>query len=239
MTDTRFEQDAGLAVDPDRNGTSSSRRRLEDLLGLEAGPDRRRLVPARKQPPSTLRSIVEWTVVLGGALVVALVIRTFLFATFWIPSASMEPTLMGHPGRNDRVIVNKLSYRVHDVNRGDIVVFSKPTTEAPIEENGSEVKDLIKRVVGLENETISFRDGRVLVDGKVLPEPYLEDDAETAPCGEAPEDLTIEIPDNSVLVMGDNRKNSKDGRCFGPIKESSIVGRAFVRIWPITEFGGL
>lgn len=235
MTDTRSEQDYDLA-----RATALEPHEAT----LKALSERRRRIGSRSAaptPPSTLRSIVEWVIVLGGALIVALLIRTFLFATFWIPSASMEPTLMGHPGRNDRVIVNKLSYRLHDVHRGDIVVFAKPESEATITESGREVNDLIKRVVGLEHETVSFRNGEVLVDGKVLDEPYLDPGTETAPCngdlGEGSE--SIEVPDNSVLVMGDNRGNSKDGRCFGPIEESSIVGRAFVRIWPVSEFGSL
>lgn len=234
MTDTRSGEDDDLALVPADEPSEAALRALSDRRA------RKDAEPA-KERPSAVRSTLEWVVVLGGALLVALVIRTFLFATFWIPSASMEPTLMGHPGRNDRVIVNKLSYKLHDVNRGDIVVFSKPSTEATITEDGQEVKDLIKRVVGLSNETISFRGGKVLVDGKVLDEPYLSAGTTTSPCTGA--DLastgTIKIPGQSVLVMGDNRGNSKDGRCFGPIKESSIVGRAFIRIWPVSDLGGL
>ena len=84
---------------------------------------------AEPKAPSTSRSIIEWILVLGGALIVALLIRNFLFTTFWIPSESMQPTLIGDPnpsGRHDRVVVNRLSYRFHAVRRGDIVVFSTP-----------------------------------------------------------------------------------------------------------------
>ncbi|MEJ7585507.1 MAG: signal peptidase I [Acidimicrobiales bacterium] len=230
MTDTRAEEHDALVHLEDAHAAT-----------LKALSERRSRVGSRPAGPSALRSIVEWVLVLGGALLVALLIRTFLFATFWIPSASMEPTLMGHPGRNDRVIVNKLSYRLHEVNRGDIVVFTKPESEATITEGGREVKDLIKRVIGLENETVSLRDGKVLVDGKALDEPYLEPGTQTAPCNGDVEGSAevIEVPENSVLVMGDNRGNSKDGRCFGPVEESSIVGRAFVRIWPVSEVGSL
>lgn len=184
-----------------------------------------------------LRSAAEWIVVIGGALVVALVIRTFVFTTFWIPSGSMEPTLMGE-GRRDRVVVNRLSYKVHDVNRGDIVVFSNPPGEPSIAVGGRTVEELIKRVVALGGETVELRDGRVFVDGKRLPEPYLPEGTRSEPiCN----DSRFVVPENSVFVMGDNRSNSRDARCFAAhsIKESSIVGRAFVRIWPLAEFGGI
>ena len=95
----------------------------------------------RRPPPDRVRSIVEWVAVVVGALVVALVVKTFLFQAFYIPSASMEPTLE----EGDRVLVNKLSYDLHDVNRGDIVVFEPP----PDEVGPDGIKDLIKRVIGL------------------------------------------------------------------------------------------
>ena len=102
---------------------------------------------------------------LGGALVIALVIRTFLFTTFWIPSASMEPTLIGRADRHDRIIVNRLSYKLHDVHRGDIIVFEKPPGESATTEDGRPIKDLIKRVIGLPGETVTLRGGQVFVDG--------------------------------------------------------------------------
>jgi signal peptidase I len=169
------------------------------------------------------RQVAEWAILVVAALIAALLVRTFLFQAFYIPSASMEPTLK----TNDRVLVNKLSYRLHDVHRGDIVVFEKPPQET------SDIDDLVKRVIGLPGETVEGRDGRVLVNGDALDEPYLPDDATTADFG------PVEIPDDSVWVMGDNRTNSEDSRFFGPIPTSTIVGRAFVRIWPLTRLGTL
>jgi signal peptidase I len=175
-----------------------------------------------------LRSAIEWVFVIGGALVVALVIRTFLLQAFWIPTASMEPTLQ----EGDRVLVNKLSYDLHDVNRGDIIVFERP-------ESGSDghpeddIKDLIKRVVALPGETIEARDGVVYIDGRLLDEPYLPDDM---PTNDLP---PTEIPEGQVFVMGDNRTNSSDSRVFGPIDQDLIVGRAFIRIYPLGDIGGL
>jgi signal peptidase I len=134
----------------------------------------------------------------------------------------MFPTLH----ENDRVLVNKLSYDLHDVNRGDLVVFERPPGETD-----TDIKDLIKRVVGLPGDVVSSCGGQVCIDGTPLEEPYLPDGATT---GEFERQT---VPDDHVFVMGDNRDNSRDSRIFGPIEEDSIVGRAFVRIWPITDFG--
>jgi len=177
--------------------------------------------PDARAKPSGLRNAVEWVVIAGGALLVAFVIKTFLFQAFYIPSLSMAPTLKV----NDRVLVNKLSYDVHDVNRGDVVVFESPPNE------GSATKDLIKRVIGLGGETVEARDGRIVIDGQVLDEPYLQSDIRTGDFEK------ITIPPDHLWVMGDNRANSRDSRFYGAIPESLIVGRAFVRVWPVTALG--
>lgn len=186
--------------------------------------------------PSTARNLLEWVLVVGGAVLVAVLIRTFVLQTFWIPSPSMVSTLEV----NDRVVVNKLSYRLHDVRRGDVIVFHRPPGEPD-----TGVKDLIKRVIGLEGERVSIRGGRVHIDGVALDEPYtngLETADEGCSQGDLQELYTAEgllIPDGHVFVLGDNRVNSGDGRCFGPIADDLIVGRAFVKIWPPGHIGGL
>jgi signal peptidase I len=173
--------------------------------------------------PSTrqsLKNTVEWVAIVVGALVVALLVKTFLIQAFFIPSLSMFPTL----DQGERVLVNKLSYTLHDVNRGDLIVFERPVGVA---DNG--IKDLIKRVVGLPGETIESRDGRVYVDGELLEESYLDDGTTTT-------NLTrLTVPDEHLFVMGDNRNNSEDSRVFGPISEDLVVGRAFVRVWPLPK----
>ncbi len=169
---------------------------------------------------NSLRNLVEWVALIVGALVVALVVKTFLIQAFFIPSLSMFPTL----DEGDRVLVNKLSYRLHDVHRGDLVVFERPEGQPE-----SEIKDLIKRVVALPGETIEGREGTVYIDGKPLEESYLV-------AGITPDNLPRpEIPAGHVFVMGDNRSDSADSRVFGPIDEDTIVGRAFVRVWPIPD----
>jgi signal peptidase I len=175
--------------------------------------------PKEDEPPrSRTKVALEWVLVIGGALLVAFLIKTFLFQAFYIPSESMEPTLVDR----DRVIVNKLSYRLHDVNRGDLVVFDRPPSEPP-----TEVDELIKRVIALPGETIEARDGEIYIDGRLLSEPYLRTPASSGNFG------PVTVPDGHVFVMGDNRMNSRDSRVFGPIDQDLIVGRAFVRVWPL------
>jgi signal peptidase I len=163
-------------------------------------------------------------VLIASALVIALLIRAFLFQAFYIPSESMVPTLKTH----DRVVVNKLSYHLHPVHRGDIVVFTTPRGVDP------SVKDLVKRVVGLPGETLEGRGGHVYVDGKLLAEPYLPKGTDPGP-GFAP----IRVPAGAYWVMGDNRGDSKDSRFFPDhfVHENDIVGRVVLRIWPLGRIG--
>ena len=226
----------------DRASTAAVRSDRGDPISLDeddAGSGERR----KRRRSSNRRNTVEWVLVVAGALLVAIIIKTFLFQAFYIPSASMEPTLKV----GDRVLVNKLSYRLHQVNHGDIVVFERPPTSAqqvdgcdgkPVTFQGvtgeKEVKDLIKRVIALPGETIEVRAGHVFVQGAELSEPYLK------PAEVTPQDFScIKVPPDKVFVMGDNRNNSMASNRFGPILESSIVGRAFVRVWPVGSFSGL
>jgi signal peptidase I len=182
----------------------------------------------RQQKLGRVRSLREWATVIAGAIGIALIVRAFLLASFFIPSPSMTPTL--HNG--DRVLVNKLAYRLHDVRRGDVVVFERP----PELKDAPEVKDLIKRVIGLPGETVEFRDGRILIDGHLLDEPYLPAATQTLAKDKGE---TITVEEGDVLVLGDNRENSKDGRFFGPISQKLIVGRAFVLYFPMKNLGFL
>lgn len=176
--------------------------------------------PTVESERRSLRNLVEWVAIIAGALAVALIVKTFLIQAFFIPSLSMFPTL----DEGDRVLVNKLSYKLHDVHRGDLVVFERPDGQPE-----SEIKDLIKRVIALPGETIESREGTVFIDGKQLEESYLVE-------GVATDNLPRqEIPRGHVFVMGDNRSDSADSRVFGPIDEDTIIGRAFVRVWPIPE----
>lgn len=171
-----------------------------------------------------LRNLIEWVAIIVGAFAVALLVKTFLVQAFYIPSESMFPTLT----EDDRVLVNKLSYQLSEPERGDLVVFSRPPNE-PV----SEVHDLIKRVVAVEGETIEERGGQLFIDGEPLDEPYLVDGVESHNLPRT------EIPEDHVYVMGDNRGASRDSRFFGPIDTDLIVGRAFVKVWPLDDLGTL
>jgi signal peptidase I len=204
-----------------------------DPTAVDAAP------PAPPKSKSTRKVVIEWGVLIGAALLIALVVRAFLFQAFYIPSESMVPTLQ----RNDRVLVNKLSYKMHAVHRGDIVVFKAPKNIEP------PVKDLVKRVIGLPGETVSGKDGHVYIDGKQLPEHYLPNSPNSVstfpnvkdltPPPECPEGsapvVPCTLPPNCYWVMGDNRTVSEDSRYFGCIQKHDIVGRVFIRIWPLSR----
>ena len=226
-----------------RRAVSEELPTLDDPAGTAEGPDRRRAggrAPRgergdercrarRGAARSRRRNTIEWIVVLAGALLIAIVIKTFLFQAFYIPSDSMEPTL--HDG--DRVLVNKLSYRVHDVNHGDIVVFDRPSTAGETVEgcngeqvivppqqsfNTEEVHDLIKRVIATQGDTVEQRDGAVYVNGQKLDEPYVHKTNgvtdQTPPFRFTSQ--CIKVPQGDVFVLGDNRGNSNASNSFGP-----------------------
>lgn len=168
--------------------------------------------------------VIEWIAVLAVAVLAAVLIRAFVFEPFFIPSGSMEPTLKV----GDRVLVNKLSYDLHSIHRGDVVVFTRPPKDY-----SPGIKDLIKRVIGLPGESISGKDGAVYINGHRLKEPWLPKGVTTAPFP------AVVVPHGDYFVMGDNRGDSADSRVIGPISGKLIVGRAFIKVWPISRIGGL
>jgi signal peptidase I len=169
-------------------------------------------------------ALIEWLVVIAVAIGFALLLKSFVVEQFQVDGHSMDTTL--HNG--DRVLVNKLSYRLHDPNRGDVVVLER--LDGP---NGE--RDLIKRVIALPGETIEVRDCQVLIDDRVLTEPYL-DPAVVTPGNCGKDQPALVVPDDEVFVMGDNRGGSMDSRDIGPIPESDLIGRAFVIIWPAGDW---
>ena len=183
-------------------------------------------------------SAIEWIALIAGTVVVALVLRTFIVTAFWIPSASMQPTL----ALNDRILVNQLD---RQPGRGDIVVFHAiPGTQAE-----DAPKDLVKRVIGLPGDTIEAKDGIVYINGAPLAERYLPDGVYTedfgpalkSPSGtplldDAGRAVTV-IPAGSYFMMGDNRGDSRDSREWGPVPGDEIIGSAFLRFWPINRLG--
>ncbi len=171
------------------------------------------------------RELKEWAQSIAIALVLTLVIRTYVVQAFKIPSGSMRPTLT----EGDKLFVNKFIYRFREPERGDIVVFKYPDDMK---------KDFIKRLVAFSGETVEIRDGRILVDGKVLDDPetfgqfyYHNHD----PYGGPNEKITVR--ENSYYVLGDNSANSTDSRFWGFVPKDNMVGKAIFRWWPPKRFG--
>ena len=188
----------------------------------------------------------ELPVLIVIAFAAALLIKTFLLQAFYIPSASMEPTLRG----GDRILVEKVSYLFGNPGRGDVVVFEREVGVLP-PEDGSFIEDIrdgvrdlfgfptggsqdfIKRVMAVEGDTIEARDGVIYVNGEAVDEPYLPEGVTTLDFPPYP------VPQGEIYVMGDNRGNSDDSRSFGGFPVDDVIGRAFVVIWPPSEMSGL
>ena len=185
----------------------------------------------RKDHQHGLRVIREWVVVVGVALGIALLVRGFLLQQFYISGPSMESTMF----QDNRVLVNKLSYRLHDIRRGDVVVFDRITTDGEVVQHD----DLIKRVIALPGETIEIRECVVFIDGEELPEPYLNEyDVQQINLDDrcrVPELEPTVVSKDHIFVMGDNRPQSFDSRMFGEIETELVVGRAFSLIWPLRD----
>lgn len=202
-------------------------------------------VPAAPRPPR--RAAVDWTILGVLVLVLTFAVRALVAQAFFIPSASMEPQLHVH----DRILVSKLSYRLHDVRLGDIVVFKEPAAARALGGSASEdgpsnpvvrvlrsvgqgiglvppsTSDFVKRVIGLPGHTVEGIAGSVYIDGHLLVEPYLPEGAVTEPFP------PVLVAKGHLWVMGDNRGDSDDSRVFGPIPATSVVGRTVVRVWPV------
>lgn len=196
-----------------------------DDASPDAGPPPRR---RRVQKPARTvkRRLLEWGVIVAIAVVAAVLLRLFVVQTFFIPSTSMSPTLQV----GDRIVVDKLAYHLHGVGRGDIIVFNAPKAVATDCATTDTV--LVKRVIGLPGETISDRNDIVYINGKPLAEPWLpKNDPNTKTTPFPP----YHIPKNNYFVMGDNRTGSCDSRYWGTVTRSEIIGKADLRIWPISR----
>ncbi len=187
----------------------------------------------------------ELPVLLLVAFVLAFLLRTFVVQVFYIPSQSMEPTLMV----NDRMVVEKLTYHFREPRRGEIVVFEGERTAVPEEEEAGQkviraigqflgvvpanARDFVKRVIGLPGDVITIEDGRVFVNDVPIDEPYVvyEDTKTQGP---------YEVPEGKLFFLGDNRPNSSDSRyTLGYVDMDAVVGRAAAIIWPLDHVEGL
>jgi signal peptidase I len=174
-----------------------------------------------------LFEIVE-TLVL--TLVIFFVIQTFVAQPYQVKQQSMERTL--EPGQY--VLVDKLTPRVDAYKRGDIVVFKPPPDWVQPDNT-----PFIKRVIGVGGDTVEVRDdGKVYVNDIALNEPYLfEDDGVAEPTDADPDRDSWTIPEGELFLMGDHRSNSADSRAFGPVPVDNVIGRAWLRYWPMDTFG--
>ena len=172
--------------------------------------------------PSFLRWLAELVLMIGLAFILAAVVRTFVVQPFMIPTTSMVPTIE----IGERVLANKFIYRFEEPQAGDVVVFDDPT---------GTVQTLIKRVIAIGGQTVDLVDGKVVVDGVPLDEPYTYG----KPSEPGPVALPYTVPEGSVWVMGDNRTNSADSRWFEAVPLDRVRGKAFVRYWPLSRIDTL
>ncbi|HHW70012.1 MAG TPA: signal peptidase I [Clostridiales bacterium] len=161
--------------------------------------------------------LIEWIQAIIIALVLSIIIKTFIFEVILVDGYSMFPTLH----ERDRIIVNKLAYRISTPKRGDIVIFRNP---------GNMKQNYIKRVIGVPGDRIEIRDGTVFVNGEAIQEDYIYE----SPLTDFQEEV---VPKDTIFVLGDNRNFSKDSRdpSVGFVPLENVLGKAKIRIWPLTD----
>ena len=183
--------------------------------------------PAAKEKDSTAKELFQWLIAILAAVAIALFVDNFLIVNAQIPSGSMENTIM----TGDRVVGNRLSYLTKNPERYDVIIFKYPDDESQL---------FIKRIIGLPGETVQIMDdGSIYINGEKLEENYGMEVIKPETIGRAAE--PIELGDDEYFVMGDNRNNSSDSRTdmVGNIKRENIIGKAWLRIWPVSDFGVL
>ena len=199
-----------------------------------------------KEKQSTRNSLVELVMIVGVALALALAIQAFLIKPFRIPSESMVPTLE----INQRVLVDRVSFRFSEPDRGDIVVFKPPKgaddnvggvqhsaqSACPRPTRERSDTNFIKRVVAVGGDRVSVRDGRVFINGRPQRESFARPDAACGICN-LPQPITV--PKDHYFMMGDNRGESADSREWGPVPKDWMIGNAFMTYWPPSKIGGL
>lgn len=173
------------------------------------------------QTKSVKSSIVEWIKVFGLAIILAFVITLFIKPTL-VRGDSMLPTLH----ENDYLIINKIGYKVGEPKNGDVIVF-----KSDLEQNDGTNKDLVKRIIGIEGDRVTIKDGQVYVNDKLLNEPYLSQGMDTKG------DIDLVIPQGKLFVLGDNREVSLDSRYeqVGLVDISDVEGKVLIRLYPFND----
>jgi len=167
------------------------------------------------------KALSEWVIIIAIAFVLSIVIRNYLIDTRIVPTGSMLPTIQ----LQDRLIVDRIFYKYDTIERGDVIVFTAPM-------DADEDKDLVKRTIGLPGEKLEVKEGAVYINDKVLNEPYV---VEPADYNYGP----VTIPEDSYFMLGDNRRYSKDSHVWGYVPADNILGRVWIRYWPMEGFGYL
>ncbi|MGH9020279.1 MAG: signal peptidase I [Acidimicrobiales bacterium] len=211
--------DAPAAVDGDVTAIAL------DVGGAEADSETPSDAVAERPRRRVRRIVIEWALIVVVAIAVSFLMRAYVIQTFFIPSASMEPTLQ----IGDRIIVSKLSVELGSIHRGDIIVFKAP----PAEHCGDAVSDLVKRVIGLPGDYIYSQGNTIYVNHHRFAEPWTH----TEPLGTSIPRQTV--PANTYYVMGDNHSDSCDSRFWGGVPRSDVIGKVFLRIWPLSRIGFL
>jgi signal peptidase I len=180
--------------------------------------------PANAPKKSHRRGITEWLIVLVVAIVASFLVRTFVFQTFYIPSSSMKPTLW----KGNRIMVDKLSVDFGTINIGDIVVFKAPP--AVKSDCQDDVADLVKRVIGVPGDHLTSKGNTIYVNGKPLDQKW----SHYTPIGDTPIG-SVTVPKGQYYMMGDNHANSCDSRYWGTVPRSDIIGKVFLKFWPLSQ----
>jgi signal peptidase I len=201
------------------------------LTPLDSEPGVETDIPAEspRSRPVAVGCAIELIETLVLTLLIFVGVQTFVAQPYQVEQESMERTVL--PG--EYILVDKLTPRFDGYKRGDIIVFHPPSGFS-IGPEGDQ--PFIKRIIGLPRDTIEVRDGHVAVNGHELSEPYVFDEQPTTA---RPGTDRWVVPDGDYFVMGDHRQASTDSRDFGPIRASDIIGRAWLRYWPLPRFGFL
>jgi len=177
-----------------------------------------------KMPPFLLL-ILDFVKLIILAFIIVLPIHHFIFQPFYVVGPSMEPNFYD----NDYLIIDKVSYRLREPQRGEVIIFKSLTNPK---------NHLIKRLVGLPGEKIEVRDGGIYIYNENYPQGFkIEEKNYLTPGTSTPGDIQVELKENEYYVLGDNRNMSMDSRIFGPITKKDITGKAWFRGWPLKEMG--
>lgn len=180
----------------------------------------------RKKDKGAGREILEWFFTLASAILIALLVHTYIGQGYTVLGPSMQPTLY----TGEKVVIGKLTYRLAEPQLGDIVVVKYPKSASNPEGDNS----YVKRVVGLSGDTLEVREGQLIRNGQVVDEPYIKEPMQW-------DYGAVTVPDGMVFVMGDNRNDSNDSRSssVGPIPRDNVVGKAYCIYWPLNRISSV